>query len=54
MRNVYNILARKSEAKRPLGTPTRRMGDTIKINLKGTECQNFDRIQQTFGFYKRG
>jgi hypothetical protein len=33
-RNVYRILVGKSEGKRPLGRPTRRRVDNIKMDLK--------------------
>jgi hypothetical protein len=33
-RSLYRILVRKSEGKRPLGRPTRRWEDNIKIYLQ--------------------
>jgi hypothetical protein len=33
-RNAYGILVGKSEGKRPLGRPRRRLVDNIKINLR--------------------
>jgi hypothetical protein len=33
-RNVYKILLGKSEGKRPLGRPRRRLMDNIKIDLR--------------------
>jgi hypothetical protein len=35
-RNAYRILAGKPEGKRPLGTPTRRWVDNIKMDLRET------------------
>jgi hypothetical protein len=34
MRNVYNILVRKPEKKRPLRRPKHRWEDNIRLNLK--------------------
>jgi hypothetical protein len=34
MRNIYNILVRKTEEKRTLGRPTRRWEDDIKMDLR--------------------
>jgi hypothetical protein len=33
-RNVYRILVRRAEGKRPLGRPRRRRVDNIKVDLK--------------------
>jgi hypothetical protein len=33
MRNKYNILVGESEGKRPIGRPTRRWEEDIKINF---------------------
>jgi hypothetical protein len=37
MRNAYNILVGKSEWKRPLGRPTRRWEDNIRMDLREIE-----------------
>jgi hypothetical protein len=37
MRGTYRILVGKRKGKRPLGRPTRRWVDNIKIYLKGAE-----------------
>jgi hypothetical protein len=34
MRNVYNILVRKPEGKRPLGRPRHKWEDNIRIGLR--------------------
>jgi hypothetical protein len=34
MRNAYRILVGKPEGKRPLGRPTRRCVDNIKMDIK--------------------
>jgi hypothetical protein len=36
-RNVYRILVRKPEGKRPLGRPRRRLKDKIKMDLRVVE-----------------
>jgi hypothetical protein len=43
-RNVYRLLVRKSEGKRPLGRPRRRWMDNIKMDLSGTGfgCRELD------------
>jgi hypothetical protein len=33
-RNVYRILVRKPEGKRPIGRPSRRWGNNIKMDLR--------------------
>ena len=43
-RNIYSVLVWKPEGKRPLGRHRGRREDNIKINLKGTRCQNMDWI----------
>jgi hypothetical protein len=35
-RGLYRVLVGKREGKRPLGRPTRRWGDNIKMNLQGS------------------
>jgi hypothetical protein len=42
--NAYRILVGKPEGKRPLGSPTRRWVDNIKIDLRETVCDNMDWI----------
>jgi hypothetical protein len=37
IRNAYNILFGKTEGKRPLGRPTRRWVDNIRMD-RGSEC----------------
>jgi hypothetical protein len=36
MRNAYNILAGKSEGKTPLGRPSRRRKDNIRMDVRET------------------
>jgi hypothetical protein len=43
-RNAYRILVGKREGKRPLGRPTRRWVDNIKIDLREIEWDGVDRI----------
>jgi hypothetical protein len=43
-RGVYRILVRKSEGKRPLGRPTRRWQDNIKVDLLEVGCEGTDWI----------
>jgi hypothetical protein len=35
MRNAYRILVGKPEVKRPLGRPSRRWEDNIRIDIRG-------------------
>jgi len=37
-RGVYRVVMRKPEGKRPLGRPTRRCKDNIKMDLKEVGC----------------
>jgi hypothetical protein len=41
-RGVYRGLVGKPEGKRPLGRPTRRWEDNIKINLQEVACGGLD------------
>jgi hypothetical protein len=41
-RNVYRILVRKPEGKRPLGRPRRRWVYNIKMDLRETGCGDMD------------
>jgi hypothetical protein len=47
MRNVYNILVRQSEGKRPLGRPRHRWEDNIKMIIEEIGCDGVDWIQMT-------
>jgi hypothetical protein len=42
--NVYRILMRNSERKRPLGRPRRRRVDNIKMDLREIGCGGTDWI----------
>jgi hypothetical protein len=46
-RNAYRILVEKPERKRSLGRPRRRWVDTIKMDLRETECCGMDWIDLT-------
>jgi hypothetical protein len=46
-KNAYRILVRKPEGKRPLGTPSRRRVDNIKIDLRETAWDDMDLIDLT-------
>jgi hypothetical protein len=41
-RSVYRVLVGKSEGKRPLGTPTHRREDNIKMDLQELGCGDMD------------
>jgi hypothetical protein len=43
-RNAYRLLVGKPERKRPLGRPTRRWVDNIRINFGEVEWGDVDRI----------
>jgi hypothetical protein len=43
-RNTYNILVGKTEGKKPLGRPRRRLEDNIKMDLRETELEVADWI----------
>jgi hypothetical protein len=45
-RNAYRILVEKSERKRPLGRPSRRWVDNIKIDLREIEWDGVDWIDR--------
>jgi hypothetical protein len=42
MRNVYKILVRKSEGKRPFGRPKHRWKDNIRMDLKEIGWESVD------------
>jgi hypothetical protein len=42
MRNAYKILVGKPEGKRPLGRPTRRWDDSLRIDHRGTGWEDVD------------
>jgi hypothetical protein len=42
MRNVYNILVRESEGKRPLATPRNICEDNIRMNLREVGWEGVD------------
>jgi hypothetical protein len=44
-RGVYRILVVKPEGKRPLGRPTRRWEDNIKMDLQEVGCGGMDWIK---------
>jgi hypothetical protein len=46
-RGVYGILVEKPEGKKPLGTPTCRWEDNIKMNLHELGCGGMDLIDLT-------
>ena len=41
-RDVYRVLVRKTEEKRPLGRPRFRWEDNIKMELQEVECVGMD------------
>jgi len=43
--DVYRVLVRKPEAKRPLGRSRRRWEDNIKMDLQEVECGDIDWIE---------
>jgi hypothetical protein len=44
-RGVYRVLVRKSDGKRPLGTPRRRWADNIKTDLHEVGCGDLGWIE---------
>jgi hypothetical protein len=44
-RGVYRVLVGKPEGKRPLGRPTRRWENNIKMDLQEVECEGMDWIE---------
>jgi hypothetical protein len=44
-RNVYRVLVRKPEGKRPLGRPRRRWEDGIKMDLREIGCGGVEWIE---------
>jgi hypothetical protein len=41
-RDVYRVLVGKSEGRRPLGRPRRRLEDNIKVDLQELGCGDMD------------
>jgi len=44
-RGVYRVLVRKPEGKRPLGKPTHRWEDNIKMDLQEVGCGGIEWIE---------
>jgi hypothetical protein len=44
-RGVYRVTLGEPEGKRPLGRPTRRWEDNIKMDLQAVECEGMDWIE---------
>jgi hypothetical protein len=44
-RGVYRVLVGKPEGKRPLGRPSPRWEDNIKLDLQEVECEGMDWIE---------
>jgi hypothetical protein len=44
-RDVYRVLVRKLERKRPLGRPRRRWEDNVKMDLQDVGCGGMDWIE---------
>jgi hypothetical protein len=44
-RGVYRVLVGKREGKRPLGRPTHRWEDNIKMDLQEVGCENMEWIE---------
>jgi len=44
-RRVYRVLVEKPEGKRPLGRPTHRWEDNIKVDLQKVGCRGMDWIE---------
>jgi hypothetical protein len=44
-RGLYRVLVGKPEGKRPLGRPTRRWEDNIKMDLQDVGCGGMDWIE---------
>jgi hypothetical protein len=44
-KDVYRVLVRKPEGKRPLGRPRRRWEDNIKMDLQEMGCRDMDLIE---------
>jgi hypothetical protein len=49
VRNVYKILVRKPEGKRPLGRPRHKWENNIKMDLKETAWEDVDLTHMTLG-----
>jgi hypothetical protein len=43
-KSVYRVLVKKPEGKRPLGSPRRRWGNNIKMELQKVGCGSMDWI----------
>ena len=48
-RDVFRVLVRKPEGKRPLGRPRRRWKDNIKMDLQTVGCRGTDWIEISQG-----
>jgi hypothetical protein len=44
-KEVYRVLVGKSEGRRPLGRPRRRLEDNIKVDLQEVGCGDMDWIE---------
>jgi hypothetical protein len=44
LRNAYKILVGEPESKRPLGRPSRRWEDNVKLDIKEIVCESVDWI----------
>jgi len=44
-RGVYRVLVGKPEGKRPLGRPSRRWEDNIKMDIQEVGCESMDWIE---------
>jgi hypothetical protein len=44
-RDIYRVLVRKPEGKRPPGRSKRRWEDNIKVDLQKVECEAMDWIE---------
>jgi hypothetical protein len=44
-RGVCRVLVGKPEGKRPLGRPTRRLEDNIKMDVQEVGCGGMDRVE---------
>jgi hypothetical protein len=44
-KGVYRVLVGKPEGKKPLGRPTRRWEDNIKVDLQEVRCGGMDWIE---------
>jgi len=44
-RDMYRVLVRKSEGKKPLGRPRRKWEDNIKMDLQEVGCGGMDWVE---------